>query len=191
MKLVLASQSPRRREILTAAGFAFTVRASQVEEIRRAGEDPFDYVRRLAVEKARAVELGEGEVILSADTVVVCAGEVLEKPADAADAARMLKLLSGRKHEVLTGICLRTEGGETVDAARSWVRFCELDEDEIAAYVGSGEPFDKAGGYAIQGLASKFISRIEGEYANVVGLPIALVYRRLKLNNVSIVITSV
>ena len=180
MKLVLASQSPRRREILTAAGFEFTVREPRVEEILRAGEYPDDYVRRLAGAKARAVELGEDEVILSADTVVVCAGEVLEKPRDDADAARMLRLLSGREHHVWTGICVRKATHEVVEAARSSVRFCELDGHEIVAYVASGEPFDKAGGYAIQGLASKFISHIEGEYANVVGLPIGLVYRLLK-----------
>ena len=181
MRLVLASQSPRRRELLTAAAIAFTVRVPCVEEVRSAGEDPWDYVRRLAVEKARAVELGPDETILSADTVVVVAGgEVLEKPRDAADAVRMLRVLSGRDHEVLTGICMRTAKSETVDAARSLVRFCELSDDEIAEYVASGEPFDKAGGYAIQGLASKFVTRIEGEYSNVVGLPIALVYRHLR-----------
>lgn len=180
MRLVLASQSPRRRELLTAAGIAFTVRAPCVDEVRGAGEDPLVYVRRLAVEKARAVELGPDETILSADTVVVAEGEVLEKPRDAADAARMLRVLSGRDHEVLTGICLRSGHSETVDAARSLVRFIELSDDEIAEYVASGEPFDKAGGYAIQGLASKFVTRIEGEYSNVVGLPIALVYRHLR-----------
>ena len=178
--LVLASKSPRRQQILRDAGIPFVIRPADVPEERRPAEAPGDYVRRLAEEKACAVPLGPGEVILGADTVVVVAGEVLEKPRDARDARRMLTLLSGREHEVITGICLRAETRKIVDAATTRVRFVELTSVEIENYVSSGEPMDKAGGYAIQGLASKFIDRIEGCYFNVVGLPIALVYRHWK-----------
>ena len=183
--LVLASKSPRRQQILRDAGIPFVVRAAAVPEERRPGESAADYVRRLAREKAFAVPIHAGEVVLGADTVVVVdgpilAGEVLEKPADARDATRMLGLLSGREHEVITGICLRSDTHKIVDTATTRVRFVPLTPEEIEAYVASGEPMDKAGGYAIQGLASKFIDRIEGSYSNVVGLPVALVYRCLK-----------
>ena len=177
--LVLASQSPRRRELIAAAGIEFIVRPVNVPEQHRAGESPEDYVRRLAEAKASAVPCSDGEIVLGADTVVVVAGQILEKPVDAADAVRMLCLLSGREHEVITGICLAGSGRKIVDTASTRVRFIELTAREIDDYVASGEPMDKAGAYAIQGLASKFIDRIEGEYSNVVGLPVALVYRHL------------
>jgi septum formation protein len=176
--LVLASKSPRRQQILRDAGIPFVVRRpGDVPEVRLGNESPEVYVRRLAREKAQAVPVHTGEVVLGADTVVVIGGQVLEKPRDQADAMRMLALLSGREHEVITGVCLRTETQIIVDAATTRVRFVPLTEDELAAYAASGEPMDKAGGYAIQGLASKFIDRIEGCYFNVVGLPVALVYR--------------
>lgn len=178
--LVLASKSPRRQQILRDAGIPFVVRAADVPETRRHGESPADYVRRLAEEKAFAVPMGPDEVILGADTVVVIDHHVLEKPRDAADAKRMLALLSGREHEVITGICLRSNARTIVDIAVTRVRFVTLTDDELAAYIPSGEPMDKAGGYAIQGLASKFIDRIEGDYFNVVGLPVALMYRHWK-----------
>jgi septum formation protein len=178
--LVLASKSPRRQQILRDAGIPFVVRAAAVPEERRPGESAADYVRRLAREKAFAVTIHTGEVVLGADTVVVIDGLVLEKPRDSADAIRMLALLSGREHEVITGICLRGDTHKIVDTATTRVRFVPLTPEEIEAYVASGEPMDKAGGYAIQGLASKFIDRIEGSYSNVVGLPVALVYRCLK-----------
>ena len=184
--LVLASKSPRRQQILSDAGIPYIVRASGVPEVRRAGESPAHYVRRLAEEKAFAVSIGAGEVALAADTVVVVDEHVLEKPRDQADAVRMLGLLSGRQHQVMTGICLRSESHKIVDAATTLVHFVELTRAEIGEYVSSGEPMDKAGAYAIQGLASKFIDRVEGCYFNVVGLPMALVYRHLKeLGNVS------
>lgn len=179
-RLVLASRSPRRKELLQAAGIPFIVRTAEVPEVREPHESAQDYVRRLAREKAHAVELHAGEIILSADTVVVLDEQVLEKPCDDADAARMLALLSDREHEVMTGICLRSNGDAMVDLAVTRVRFSPLSRAEIGAYVASGEPHDKAGAYAIQGLASKFVTGIEGCYANVVGLPISLVYRHLK-----------
>jgi septum formation protein len=156
------------------------VRPADVPEERCPGESPADYVRRLAQEKAFAVTILPGEVVLGADTVVVVDGLVLEKPRDSADAMRMLALLSGREHDVITGICLRSDMRKIVDAATTRVRFVPLTRKEMEAYVASGEPMDKAGAYGIQGLASKFIDRIVGSYFNVMGLPVALVYRRLK-----------
>ncbi len=178
--LVLASQSPRRREILSKAGFAFEVRPANVEEIPLDSEDPAAYVLRLAHEKAAAAEAGPDDYVLAADTTVAAAGHILEKPRSAEDAARMLRLLSGRTHQVFTGVCLCHQGREWFDVASTQVRFVALSEEEILAYASSGEPMDKAGGYAIQGLASKFIDRIEGCYFNVVGLPVSMVYRFLK-----------
>jgi septum formation protein len=177
---VLASQSPRRRELLTTAGFEFTVRARPVEEIRASNESPEDYVRRLARNKADAAWERDGEVVLGADTVVVVDGRVLEKPADLTEARAMLQALSGRAHVVITGICLRHAGGVVVDSESTRVHFVALEPSEIEEYAASGEPMDKAGGYAIQGLASKFVDRIEGCYFNVMGLPLALVYKHLK-----------
>jgi septum formation protein len=180
VNLILASQSPRRAELLRIAGFTFTVRARPVEEVRRPGEEPIEYVRRLAQEKAEAAWERAGEVVLGADTVVVLGDQVLEKPRDSNDARSMLAMLSGRTHTVITGICLRHATGKIVDAESTLVRFVPLTDDEIDAYVASGEPMDKAGAYAIQGLASKFVDRIEGCYFNVIGLPLALVYKHWK-----------
>ena len=178
--LILASQSPRRREILTNAGIPFLVRAASVPEAQNAGETPHEYVSRLSRSKAEAVEMFSGEVILGADTVVLLDGKVLEKPANDRQAREMLHALSGREHSVLTGICLRHAAGLVSNVEETRVQFCSLTADEIDQYAGSGEPMDKAGAYGIQGLASKFIERINGCYFNVVGLPIALVYRELK-----------
>jgi len=177
--LVLASGSPRRVELLRRAGIRCLVRPARVDETRLKGEKPAAYVLRLARAKAEAARR-PGERALGADTVVVIGSRILGKPGDAADAARMLRLLSGRSHRVLTGICLagpRRSRAEVVET-RVWCR--RLSRAEIAAYVASGEPFDKAGAYAIQGLASKFVERIEGCYSNVVGLPIERVYRMLR-----------
>lgn len=156
------------------------MRAADVAEERGHAESATDYVRRLAEEKACAVPLHPGDVVLGADTVVVLDDHVLEKPRDLGDAIRMLGLLSGREHEVITGICLRSAERKIVDAAITRVHFVELSQDEIEGYAASGEPMDKAGAYAIQGLASKFIDRIDGCYFNVVGLPVAMVYRHWK-----------
>ena len=180
LMLILASQSPRRKEILESAGIPFTVRVAPVDESVRPGEAPMSYVRRLAASKALAVPRAAGEVILAADTTVVIDGEILGKPENAEDARRMLKLLSGRTHEVLTGICFAMQGTLQIDGETTLVEFAELTAQEIDAYIASGEPMDKAGAYGVQGLAGKFIRRMEGCYFNVVGLPVSLVYRHLK-----------
>jgi septum formation protein len=180
MSLVLASQSPRRAELLRTAGFSFAIRARPVEEVRESDESPIDYVRRLAQEKAEASWERAGEIVLGADTIVLLGDQVLEKPRDADDARTMLAALSGRSHTVITGICLRHASGSIVDTESTLVRFVSLTNEEIDQYVASGEPMDKAGAYAIQGLASKFVDRIEGCYFNVMGLPLALVYRHWK-----------
>ncbi len=178
--IVLASQSPRRRELLTQAGIPFTVRVSGIEETRAAEENPEDYVLRLACEKAAAVPALPDEFVLAADTTVVIEHHVLEKPHSVEDAARMLALLSGREHTVITGVCLRHEDRVWSATESTQVRFSRLNDAEIRHYSQSGEPLDKAGGYAIQGLASRYIEGITGCYFNVVGLPVSLVYRLLK-----------
>ena len=192
--LILASASPRRRELLTQAGFSFQVHPADIPEDPFEGEDPLDYVIRLAREKALAVfrELGtrggtdrESQlVVLGADTTVTFDGHILAKPEDAADAARMLRLLSGRTHRVITGVAVATAGGVEVAAESTEVRFLELSNSEIAEYVATGEPMDKAGAYAIQGRAARWIPSIEGCYFNVVGLPLALVSTMLRSTGV-------
>jgi septum formation protein len=178
--VVLASQSPRRGEILRQAGIPFVVRVAPVDESPLDGEKPEDCVRRLAEWKALAVEAAQDETVLGADTTVVIDGEMLAKPADRDDAFRMLAKLSGRRHEVMTGICLK-RGAEVIrDFAVTAVWFTTMSEWEIADYVASGEPMDKAGAYAIQGLASKFVEKVDGCYFNVMGLPVARVYRYLR-----------
>jgi septum formation protein len=184
--LILASASPRRRELLTQAGFSFEIHPAHIPEDPLPNEDPIAYVTRLAREKAEAVfrKLNQDSasrsdhdelLVLGADTTVVLDDQILGKPADAADAARMLRLLSGRSHRVITGVALATVHGAEVAADVTGVRFVTLSEQEIDAYVATGEPMDKAGAYAIQGRASRWIPRIEGCYFNVVGLPLALV----------------
>lgn len=180
LMLILASASPRRHELLEAAGIPHVVRAVPVPENRIPDEDPVGLVRRLAREKARAVDCRPDDMVLGADTEVCIGNKVFGKPSDKEDAARMLRLLSGRDHWVHTGICIVTSKDEIVDVASTRVWFAPLTEDEITGYTRSGEPLGKAGGYAIQGLASKFVQSIEGCYHNVVGLPVSLVYRHLK-----------
>ena len=178
--LVLASQSPRRREILERAGIPPIVRISGVPEQPRHGEPPAEYVRRLAHAKASAIGRSAGEIVLAADTIVLVDDDILEKPRDAQDAERMLRQLSGREHSVITGYCI-LRGALVIEGVESTqVHFVQMSAEEIAQYVATGEPMDKAGAYAIQGLASKFIARVTGCYFNVVGLPIASVYRALK-----------
>jgi septum formation protein len=180
MDLILASSSPRRAELLRNAGFRFRVRSVPVEEMRGPGEAPPDYARRLARAKARAAWEDRDEIVLGADTIVVLGDRVLEKPADAEDVRNMLAMLSGREHAVITGICLLHPKAEIVDSELTRVWFAPLDAAEIEAYVQSGEGMDKAGAYAIQGLASKFVERIDGCFFNVVGLPAPRVYRHWK-----------
>jgi septum formation protein len=180
MYLVLASASPRRRELLEAAGYTFDVASADVDERLRPGETPHAYVARVALAKAEAVAPAfPGAIVLGADTAVVIDREVLGKPVDDRDAARMLAALAGRAHDVITGIAM-VGGSRTVVAVESttvWMR--DLSDDAIRDYIASGEPRDKAGAYGIQGLASRFIPRIEGSYTNVVGLPVAAVSRLL------------
>ena len=171
--LVLASQSPRRQELLLQAGIPFTVRVAGVEEQRAEGEAPDAYVRRLACAKALAVDRAPDEMVLGADTIVVLDDDVLEKPRDEEDAARMLRLLSGRWHQVLTGICLAYQEETHVAVETTRVLMASLSEWDIQDYITTGEPLDKAGAYGIQGLAAIFIPAIEGCYFNVVGLPLA------------------
>ena len=176
VQLILASRSPRRSELLKAAGISFEVLAAEIDETPHPNEAPAAYVERLAIEKARAVlALRPGARVLGADTTVTIDGEILGKPVDEADALRMLRLLSGRPHEVHTGIALASASGvrSAVDTTRVW--FASMTDEDISWYVATGEPIDRAGAYAIQGFASRFIPRIEGSYSNVVGLPVALV----------------
>jgi septum formation protein len=176
--LVLASASPRRQELLRNAGLAFEVQPANVPERVVAGEGAKDCAERLAREKALAVALQRPQdPVLGADTIVAVDGHLLGKPTDAVDATRMLRLLSGRDHEVITGVCLVVKGQPFVASETTRVTVDRITDQEIADYVATGEPMDKAGAYAIQGIASRWIPRIEGDYSNVVGLPVALVYR--------------
>lgn len=179
--LVLASASPRRQELLRNAGICFEVQPAHIVEEQLAGESAKDCAERLAREKALAVARQRPQdCVLGADTVVTIDGQLLGKPTDADDAARMLRQLSGREHQVITGVCVVAGGQISVASETTVVTVCELAGEEIADYVASGEPMDKAGAYAIQGLASRWIPRIEGDYCNVVGLPVALVFRMLR-----------
>ncbi len=180
MTLILASASPRRRELLRKAGFQFEVRTACVDETALPGESAWQYVRRLA--EAKALDVAQAappaSIVLAADTTVEVNGQILGKPETSADAAQMLRLLSGATHSVLTGVCLASPPAfrHALEVETTKVTFRRLSEEEIEEYIKSGEPFDKAGGYAVQGLASKFVARIEGCYSNVVGLPVSLVY---------------
>ncbi len=205
MRLILASASPRRAELLRAAGFDFDVMPTNVDESMRAGESPYAYVRRLAADKsaaglaalkgcARAVTTvgtvretpiaqafsPADAIILGADTAVVVDGDILGKPRDDEDAAAMLRRLSGRRHDVMTGVSLRHGAYEVGRVETTGVIFTALSDKDVKWYVASGEGRDKAGAYAIQGLASRFIPRIEGSYSNVVGLPVACVAELLR-----------
>jgi septum formation protein len=180
-QIILASRSPRRAELLTAAGISFEVLAADVDETPHPNEAPAAYVERLAIEKARAVfALRPDARVLGADTTVTIDGEILGKPEDEADAVRMLRLLNGRPHDVHTGVAIVSSSGvhSAVGTTRVW--FDAMTDEDISWYVATAEPVDRAGAYAIQGFASRFIARIEGSYSNVVGLPVALVSSILK-----------
>jgi septum formation protein len=206
--LVLASASPRRQELLRNAGIPFTVQPADIDESPRVGESARACAERLATEKALTVAaMRPEECVLGADTVVAVDEIILGKPRDAADAARMLRMLSGRTHRVITGVCIvspvvsgqspvvgktqavQQEAGEKLatgnrhlatESETTLVTMCELSDADIGGYVATGEPMDKAGAYAIQGMASRWIPRIEGDYSNVVGLPMALVWKMLR-----------
>ncbi|HYG66966.1 MAG TPA: Maf family protein [Anaeromyxobacteraceae bacterium] len=169
--LTLASQSPRRRELLAELGIALEIRPARTDETPRPGERPRDYVARVARAKARAVH---GDVVLAADTTVAIGDAILGKPEDDADAARMLRALADRTHEVLTGVCVRTAAGAEREAVvATEVRFAPLTDAQIDWYVATGEPHDKAGAYAIQGVAGAFVEAVHGSVTNVIGLPLA------------------
>jgi septum formation protein len=191
--LVLASASPRRQELLRNAGISFTVHPADINETPLEGESPQACAERLASDKALAIlKQQPDELVLGADTIVVVDGAILGKPRDAGDATRMLRMLSGRTHSVITGVCLASKRADASEppraenwelrtaSARTLVTMGQLSDEEIRGYIATGEPMDKAGAYAIQGLASRWIPRIEGDYSNVVGLPVALVYGMLR-----------
>lgn len=186
MDLILASASPRRAELLASAGFVFDVLPADVDETPWAGEEPQAYALRVAAEKA-AVAAARCEKprtpILAADTVVVAGGHLLGKPADRGDAERMLKLLADRTHEVHTAVVVRFPGQERREVVTTQVHFLPLTDEEIRWYISTGEPNGKAGAYAIQGYASRFVDWIEGSWSNVVGLPVATVYQLISAGN--------
>jgi septum formation protein len=186
MRLVLASSSPRRRELLTSAGFEFDVEPADIDESVRPGESPEAYVERMAVEKAAAVRARFADrTILAADTIVIVDGDVLGKPHDPETAVKMLTRLEGREHEVLTAVAMWWPGDDapdvSVELTRVWMR--DITAGEIAAAVATGEPLDRAGAYAIQGLASRWVTRIDGAYGTVVGLPVETVDRLLRMRS--------
>lgn len=183
MRLILASASPRRAELLTAAGFTFEVAPAEIDESLRGGEAPEGYALRVAREKAEVVAgrfTGQPAVVLAADTVVVADGRILGKPESAAEARGMLRTLAGAVHTVHTAVVVRTGGRDLQEIVSTRVRLSALSDAEIEWYVGTGEPEGKAGGYAIQGRAARFVDWIEGSWSNVVGLPVATVYRMLR-----------
>jgi septum formation protein len=187
MKLILASSSPRRAEVLRDAGFVFQVRPADVNETRLPQEAAEDYVRRVAQAKAHAVAeqaraVGERAIVIAADTIVLTEAQILGKPKDADDARRMLRLFSGRTHEVLTALCVINiaTGKEALHVEKTRVEFLKMSEEEIESYIQSGEPFDKAGAYGIQGIAGRFATRIEGCYFNVLGLPLSRLWTTLQ-----------
>jgi septum formation protein len=187
MKLILASSSPRRAEVLRNAGLVFQVRPADVDETRLPQEAAEDYVRRVAQAKAYVVAeqvraAGERAIVIAADTIVLAQGQILGKPKDAADARRMLRLFSGKIHQVLTALCVINiaTGKEALHVEKTRVQFLKMSEEEIERYIQTGEPFDKAGAYGIQGIAGRFATRIEGCYFNVLGLPLSQLWTTLQ-----------
>ena len=178
MKLVLASKSPRRSEILKNAGYEFVVRVADADETIPEGTKPEDAVVFLAARKAMAVERADDETVLGADTIVVLDNRILGKPKDREDAYNMLKNLSGRVHSVFTGVCIIENGKSMTFSEETQVEFLPLTDKEIYEYIDTNDCYDKAGAYGIQGYASKFIRRINGDYFNVVGLPISAIFEK-------------
>ena len=186
MELILASQSPRRRELLARLGLSFRVCAADIDETMDPSRPASDEVARLSAEKAAAVATAAGSVVVAADTVVVLDGRVLGKPRDKDDARAMLAALSGRDHQVVTGLTVRGDGGAETAAVVTQVHFRPLSRGEIDAYVATGEPMDKAGAYGIQGLASVFVDRLDGDYYNVMGLPLCRLCQMLGRAGISV-----
>jgi len=177
--LVLASASPRRRELLASLGLEFDVRVPAIEEIAKKGETPRTFSERLAAEKAAAVPVESGTTVIAADTIVVQDGRILGKPSDAAHATEMLSRLAGKSHEVITGVCVARNAVSRVFSVSTEVVFRDLTKEEITDYVSSGCPMDKAGAYAIQGGAAHMVRAINGSYTNVVGLPLCELHEAL------------
>ncbi|HTH06081.1 MAG TPA: Maf family protein [Ilumatobacteraceae bacterium] len=175
--ILLASSSPRRHELLARLGLPFAIAHPDIDETPLAGEDPVAYVRRLAVEKADAIEAAPDVLVIAADTTVEVDGDILGKPEDADDAKAMLRRLSGRTHDTHTGVAVRLDGRTVHDSVTTAVTFVRLEPSDIDWYVATGEPLDKAGAYAVQGGAGAFVERIDGSVSNVVGLPLHLVTR--------------
>ena len=172
MNLILASQSPRRKELLGLMGHPFLIRVADIDETMDPGKAPYDEVARVSRMKALAVERGQEDIVVAADTIVVCGGQVLGKPRDEADAFRMLKMLSGRDHQVMSGLTV-VRGNEAVTTTEvTDIHFRELSDGEIRSYIATGEPMDKAGAYGIQGGAALFATHLDGDYYNVMGLPV-------------------
>lgn len=172
-RLVLASASPRRRDLLRSIGLEFDVRSSRIDESVRPVEGPIEYVRRLSIEKAEAVAAERDDIVIAADTTVEIAGQILAKPVDDDDARRMLGLLAGATHRVHTGVSVRHGRNLLTQVVTTAVTFVQLGPAEIEWYVGTGEPFGKAGGYAIQGAGGALVARVDGSVSNVIGLPLA------------------
>jgi septum formation protein len=190
MRFILASQSPRRRELLASIGLTFDVMPSDVPEVHQPGESPEEYVARLSRDKAAAIGAKHDDAwIIAADTTVLLGDELLEKPADDADARRMLAMIAGKTHIVYSGVTLQnaSRGWRDTRVAESEVRMLPLDERDIAWYVSTGEPHDKAGAYAVQGIGAMFIDSIHGSYTNVVGLPLALLFQMLRRAGIDLV----
>jgi septum formation protein len=186
MGLILASASPRRSALLREAGYVFDIDPAHVDESALGGESARAYVLRVAADKARAVYARHPhDIVLAADTTVVVDGEMLGKPADDDDARAMLRRLSGRTHQVLTGVVLAAPGRESSDVVTTEVRFRVMTDAEVEWYVASGEPHDKAGAYGVQGLAARFVEAVEGSYSNVVGLPVGAVRALLEAEGVA------
>lgn len=180
MHIILASQSPRRRELLELMGLEFQVRVADIDETMDLNADPADEVARVSAAKANAIEAGPEDLVLAADTIVVCQGRILGKPHSPREAREMLKLLSGRDHQVMTGYTLRRGDKILTHTEVSHIHFRPLLPEEIRAYVETGEPMDKAGAYGIQGKAALFVSRLEGDYYNVMGLPLCALTQSLR-----------
>ncbi|NLB51975.1 MAG: septum formation inhibitor Maf [Syntrophomonadaceae bacterium] len=186
-RIILASESPRRRQLLETMGIDFSCLKPQITEELITGESALQTAERLALQKALSIsDAGEDCLIIAADTIVTCAGKILGKPGSAEEACKMLSLLSGRSHQVITAVCVKKGLDTEVQSEITKVFFRTLNRKEILGYIATGEPFDKAGGYGIQGIGSVLVDRIEGCYFNVVGLPLSRLYKMLQKQNIEV-----